>query len=1533
MVATTVTVQSPPSGIDLPDGTDGILRPRGDVEWTGGTGPFNVKHEWDTANTFDTGNLISQTNTSVTSPDSEVPLSDLGDGTETAWYYRATVIDTGDSNAELASSIHTINYTLPRARKRYLYQQVAPTVAFDEKDSPLEIQLIYNDATGGTFTLSFDGQGPTASINYNDTAATIKTRLESLSNITTVDVDELNDNVIRGITNAWRVTFIDPGGESEPLITASDSLTGGSTTILQVFDGGDWDVASPSAGTVGADGQQNPSLLQQTLYQQVNVGVAFEADTENLGDDPTEVQIIYHDGTGGSFTLSFDGQGPTSAITWNAAPSAVESALELLSNITSVRVTDGGVRGRESWRVEFLDPSHVSEPLITIDDTNLTGDTVGGVVYQLFDGGDWGTTGGGTAGTDGEVNPSELKQFLALQTNLGVSNIDTDQDRFLALQLNVDTTQPCPHIHSIFPTVAKEGDAIVITGQGLVSATKPTADAYGAEVRLYASADFADTYVTMAITDYTAGETTDTITATVPTGATNGHVAVVHTVTPSCTGSNFKFLTVVAGEPDPDAGWWIEVWNLRATAKIIARLPIETGTAGFQKINSDIGSGFIELPSFVPDPTDATKNLLDEISDPNADPKVETLVRVYLDGILRYGFFARHRTKIYSEVGQGRSRIYGPGRESAIDWAIIEPSDFGLSEFIESPDVIFGSTDNIVGNGTADDGPDPVSNGSFEEASLEPWEPTGTGGHTLTGAVARTGAFSQVVQPAAADDGARASISVEPGKRFFFEGYVRAFSTTGETVKLDMYWEDSDSAQTSLDTDTAVMSALWQRLAVSAVIPDGVTSIFLEFSNTSGSDDFYIDDVAGAGSISPWISSAATVRLTDTIKDGGTYSFEIISGAIRRGARQIMSASGNTKYTFTARMAGTATEKARLRVTTGGTSVDDEQTFASTNVFQTFTVTVTTGDDDRTIRLDLDSMETGGSTLYADNVTGFPGEPAGSGGTVIGKLLTDAQARGTIPFFSWNFTATLDSNGETWDDDELTLTLRHGRPISHALDQLVAFGLEWEVTDAYELRLVNRLGADLTLVEDLATVLDHGKPIVDGDLASETPRATVVYAEGAGGTNTSADKPTWTSALERREKWIVNDGTTDSVTLAKLANATLDEEEARGRSVKIMLVRSDPVRPFIDFDVGDSVFLDLPDENIPKDAYRVVSIQVRMATETDVVYTVDFNRLEYEQAAAQAAALQRLIEKGDDTVLSSSYGTVGLSGSTGPGGGGGSTGGGSDDHQHTLPGALTNPETSGDITGPLPGPLFVTAIRGLQFALDTVNDGDAYIWDNTKKLFVPQSPAVTLPGGTKGDILVHNGTAYVAVGVGIDGKVLGTDSADAEGVVWVQYVTTKGDLLAHNGTIPIRKTIGTDDYVLTADSTAAAGFEWKAIPTVVYDTRDYAIPGAFETGTGVLRLPIIRACTITNIRVMCDEAPTTTDAIFDVNKNIDDSGATIFTTQANRPTISAGTNDSGNAVPDVTALAAGDYLTVDIDQTGTGTVGSDATLAVEVTIP
>jgi hypothetical protein len=104
-------------------------------------------------------------------------------------------------------------------------------------------------------------------------------------------------------------------------------------------------------------------------------------------------------------------------------------------------------------------------------------------------------------------------------------------------------------------------------------------------------------------------------------------------------------------------------------------------------------------------------------------------------------------------------------------------------------------------------------------------------------------------------------------------------------------------------------------------------------------------------------------------------------------------------------------------------------------------------------------------------------------------------------------------------------------------------------------------------------------------------------------------------------------------------------------------------------------------------------------------------------------------------------------------------------------------------------------------------------------------------------------------------------------------------------------------------------------------------PGTLVVGSGATPIPFKRNATITNVYVAVGTAPTGASIIFDVNKN----GTTIFSTQGNRPTIAVSTTSDMTSTPNTTSVSAGDILTVDIDQIGSGTPGSNATIWIEYT--
>lgn len=138
----------------------------------------------------------------------------------------------------------------------------------------------------------------------------------------------------------------------------------------------------------------------------------------------------------------------------------------------------------------------------------------------------------------------------------------------------------------------------------------------------------------------------------------------------------------------------------------------------------------------------------------------------------------------------------------------------------------------------------------------------------------------------------------------------------------------------------------------------------------------------------------------------------------------------------------------------------------------------------------------------------------------------------------------------------------------------------------------------------------------------------------------------------------------------------------------------------------------------------------------------------------------------------------------------------------------------------------------------------------------------------------------------------------------------------------LTKTSGTD-YDMAWEDSAGGG---SATTKQVYF---FTAESTLETGNGSARLPILSDCTITSVMAMVGSAPTGSSVIADVNLN----GTTIFTTQGNRPEIAVSAQTSDAETPDVTEGTAGDYLSMDVDQVGSSSAGSDLVVAVEVTVP
>lgn len=159
------------------------------------------------------------------------------------------------------------------------------------------------------------------------------------------------------------------------------------------------------------------------------------------------------------------------------------------------------------------------------------------------------------------------------------------------------------------------------------------------------------------------------------------------------------------------------------------------------------------------------------------------------------------------------------------------------------------------------------------------------------------------------------------------------------------------------------------------------------------------------------------------------------------------------------------------------------------------------------------------------------------------------------------------------------------------------------------------------------------------------------------------------------------------------------------------------------------------------------------------------------------------------------------------------------------------------------------------------------------------------------------------------------------GYVLKSTVTAKGDLLVATAAgVVEREPVGANGTVPMCDSSTATGRKYVVNDDLLVGFEQGTL--VVKTGKSRVRMPF--AGIVLGVAATVDTVATGANVVIDVNKN----GTTIFTTQANRPSIAAGLTSGNEAAPDaaVAAFAAGDYFTFDVDQIGSSNPGAELTI-------
>lgn len=127
---------------------------------------------------------------------------------------------------------------------------------------------------------------------------------------------------------------------------------------------------------------------------------------------------------------------------------------------------------------------------------------------------------------------------------------------------------------------------------------------------------------------------------------------------------------------------------------------------------------------------------------------------------------------------------------------------------------------------------------------------------------------------------------------------------------------------------------------------------------------------------------------------------------------------------------------------------------------------------------------------------------------------------------------------------------------------------------------------------------------------------------------------------------------------------------------------------------------------------------------------------------------------------------------------------------------------------------------------------------------------------------------------------------------------------------PVVLTAGEQMRVRTSDGqTLTLAAHRNDFVTSEIEAYTFSVTGTVPSSqTGASRIYMEGSYVVESVRAAVGTVPTTA-VVVDINKN----GTTIYSTQANRPSIAIGANSATGGTPDVVAFAAGDYLTVDVD--------------------
>ena len=240
--------------------------------------------------------------------------------------------------------------------------------------------------------------------------------------------------------------------------------------------------------------------------------------------------------------------------------------------------------------------------------------------------------------------------------------------------------------------------------------------------------------------------------------------------------------------------------------------------------------------------------------------------------------------------------------------------------------------------------------------------------------------------------------------------------------------------------------------------------------------------------------------------------------------------------------------------------------------------------------------------------------------TSLRTLLAEAQTRGAAAGYTCLFTASSDSTGQAWRDPATSMTVNAGSTLLSVLQDVAALtDTDWRVTWRGEIVA----GYDLGRQVDTAVLFPLGAQSRQMRAKTRRQIAGVVYAADSTGATTEVVSSASVTTWGRRETWIGLGNTSDALTRAAYATATLGLVSDQRESITVELDVTTPGRRiFVDWNVGDTVAVERLDGT--RESQQVRAYAVRMTGDGPVEVQATLKSLLTTAQERLTRALDRL---------------------------------------------------------------------------------------------------------------------------------------------------------------------------------------------------------------------------------------------------------------------------------------------------------------------